>query len=87
MAINTAGLQALNMAKLKDVLATMVSSYSDLTLLARGQVVDANEVAQAIAKADPDSAEMVALQALAKWNPVATQQTALVEAPVETTKE
>ena len=87
MAINTAGLQALNMAKLKDVLATMVSSYSDLTLLARGQVVDANEVAQAIAKADPDSAEMVALQALAKWNPVATQETAPVEARVETTKE
>jgi predicted ABC-type ATPase len=75
------------MAKLKDVLASMVSSYSDLTLLARGQVVDANEVAQAIAKADPDSAEMVALQALAKRNPVATLETALVEAPVETTKE
>jgi len=83
VAINTAGQQALNMAKLKDVLATMVSSYSDLTLLARGQVVDANEVAQAIAKADPDSAEMVALQALAKWNPVATQETA----PVQETKE
>jgi len=83
VAINTAGQQAPNMTKLKDVLATMVSSYSDLTLLARGQVVDANEVAQAITKADPDSAEMVALQALAKWNPVATQETA----PVEETKE
>ena len=83
MAISTAGLQALNMAKLKDVLAIMVSSYSDLTLLAKGQVVDANEVAQAITKADPDSAEMVALQALAKWNPVVTQETA----PVEETKE
>jgi hypothetical protein len=83
VAINTAGLQALNMAKLKDVLAVMVSSYSDLTLLAKGQVVDANEVAQAIAKADPDSAEMVALQALAKWNPVVTQEAA----PVETIKE
>ena len=79
MAISTAGQQALNMAKLKDVLAVMVSSYSDLTLLAKGQVVDANEVAQAITKADPDSAEMVALQALAKWNPVATQETAPVE--------
>jgi predicted ABC-type ATPase len=71
------------MAKLKDVLAVMVSSYSDLTLLAKGQIVDANEVAQAITKADPDSAEMVALQALAKWNPVTTQETA----PVEETKE
>ena len=57
----------------------MVSSYSDLTLLAKGQVVDANEVAQAITKADPDSAEMVALQALAKWNPVATQQSTIAE--------
>ena len=83
MAISTAGQQALNMAKLKDVLAVMVSSYSDLTLLAKGQVVDANEVAQAITKADPDSAEMVALQALAKWNPVATQEIAPVEQPEE----
>jgi len=73
------------MGKLKDVLAEMTSSYSDLTQLARGQVVDAIEVAQAISKADPDSAEMVALQALAKWNPV--QETTPVEAPVETTKE
>jgi hypothetical protein len=71
------------MSKLKDVLAVMVSSYSDLTLLAKGQVVDANEVAQAIAKADADSAEMVALQALAKWNPVVTQETAPVEEPKE----
>ena len=61
----------------------MVSSYSDLTLLAKGQVVDANEVAQAITKADPDSAEMVALQALAKWNPVMTQEAAPVEEPKE----
>ena len=87
MVISTAGLQALNMAKLKDVLAVMVSSYSDMTLLAKGQIVDANEVAQAILKADPDSAEMVALQALAKWNPVGTQKTAPVETPVEEPKE
>ena len=73
------------MGKLKDVLAEMTSSYSDLTQLARGQVVDAKEIAQAILKADPDSAEMVALQALAKWNPV--QESAPVEIPIETTKE
>jgi hypothetical protein len=71
------------MSNLKDVLAVMVSSYSDLTLLAKGQVVDANELAQAISKADADSAEMVALQALAKWNPVATQEAAPVEQPEE----
>ena len=65
------------MATLKEVLEIMTSSYSDLAMLARGQVVDANELAKAIKKADPDSAEMVALQALAKWNSVqeSTQDT------------
>lgn len=58
------------MNTLQDVLALMVGSYCDLILLAQGQVVDANEVAEAIANENPDSAEMVALQALAKWNPV-----------------
>lgn len=70
MATNTAGQQAPNMTKLKDIVDAMVGSYSDLNQLARGQVVDANEVAKAISKADPASVEMVVLQALAKWNPV-----------------
>lgn len=48
----------------------MTSSYVSLDVLARSQNVSADDVAKAIAKADPDSAEMVALQALAKWNPV-----------------
>lgn len=58
------------MADLTQVLAEMTSSYVSLDVLARSQNVNANDVAKAIAKADPDSAEMVALQALAKWNPV-----------------
>jgi len=58
------------MSALKEVLAEMTSSYVSLDVLARSQNVSADDVAKAIAKADPDSAEMVALQALAKWNPV-----------------
>ena len=58
------------MADLTQVLAEMTSSYVSLDVLARSQNVNASDVAKAIAKADPDSVEMVALQALAKWNPV-----------------
>jgi predicted ABC-type ATPase len=58
------------MADLTQVLAEMTSSYVCLDVLARSQNVNADDVAKAIVKADPDSAEMVALQALAKWNPV-----------------
>jgi hypothetical protein len=58
------------MTTLTEVLAEMTSSYVSLDVLARSQNVNANDVAKAIAKADPDSVEMVALQALAKWNPV-----------------
>jgi endonuclease/exonuclease/phosphatase (EEP) superfamily protein YafD len=58
------------MTTLTQVLAEMTSSYISLDVLARSQNVNANDVAKAITKADPDSAEMVALQALAKWNPV-----------------
>jgi hypothetical protein len=69
------------MSKLKDIIDVMAGSYSDLNQLARGQVVDANEVAKAISKADPDSVNMVVLQALAKWNPVKESE------PVEQPKE
>jgi endonuclease/exonuclease/phosphatase (EEP) superfamily protein YafD len=67
------------MADLTQVLAEMTSSYVSLDVLARSQNVNASDVAKAIAKADPDSVEMVALQALAKWNPV--QVTVQEEAP------
>jgi len=67
------------MATLSEVLAEMTSSYVSLDVLARSQNVNASDVAKEIAKADPDSAEMVALQALANWNPV--QVTVQEEAP------
>jgi endonuclease/exonuclease/phosphatase (EEP) superfamily protein YafD len=67
------------MTTLTQVLAEMTSSYMSLDVLARSQNVNANDVAKAIAKADPDSAEMIVLQALAKFNPV--QVTVQEEAP------
>jgi len=54
----------------KDAVAELTSTYRALDDVARSLPVDANEVAAALAGADPDSAEAVALRALAKFNPV-----------------
>lgn len=48
----------------------LVSANGDLDLIARFSVVDADEVAAALAIADADSAQGVALRLLAKYNPV-----------------
>ena len=55
--------------QLDAVLAVMASSYSDPDLLGRGQVVNAKEVADALAKVAPDTVEAVCLKILAKYNP------------------
>ena len=55
--------------QLDAVLVAMATSYSDPELFARGQVVDAKEVSEALAKADPDTVEAVCLRILAKYNP------------------
>lgn len=55
--------------QLDAVLAVMSTSYGDLGLIARGQVVNAKEVADALAKANPDSTEGVCLSLLASLNP------------------
>ncbi len=55
---------------LKDAVTELTSTYKALDDVARTLSVDANEVAAALAKADPDTAEGVALQVLAKFNPV-----------------
>jgi hypothetical protein len=56
---------------LDDALAIMTSTYLPFDLVVRGMVLDANEVADALADADPDTAEQTALQVLAKYFPVA----------------
>ena len=52
------------MTAIDAVLAAMTASYGDLAALARQQVVSAEEIAEALAQADPDSAEYVCLKLL-----------------------
>ena len=68
MAISTAGLQALNMSeKLQAAVAALTSTYQSLDVMARGWGLDAEDVADALDAADPDTAEYVALTYLAKY--------------------
>lgn len=68
MATSTAGQQALNMsAQLQAAVAALTSSYQSLDVMARGWGLDAEEVADALDAADPDTAEYVALTYLAKY--------------------
>lgn len=59
--------------KLSEAIEALTSTYQSLDSVASGLPVDAKEVNEALNKADPDSAEYVALQALAKFNPYTTQ--------------
>ena len=68
MATSTAGQQALNMSeKLQAAVAALTSTYQSLDVMARGWGLDAEEVADALDAADPDTAEYVALTYLAKY--------------------
>lgn len=55
--------------QLTAVLDAMANSYADPDLMARGSVVDAKEVADALIKAAPDTVEAVCLKLLAKYHP------------------
>lgn len=52
--------------KVTDAIETIVTSYGDIDLVARGMVVNAAELAKATAK--PDTAEAIALALLRKYN-------------------
>jgi hypothetical protein len=54
--------------KLLEAIEILTSTYQSIDAVALSLPVDAKEVADALAKANPDSAEYVALQALAKVN-------------------
>jgi hypothetical protein len=69
---------------LQDAIDVLVSTYDSLDVVARGLEVDAKEVADALAKATPDTAEFVVLGYLAKYNPyVAPTKKAEPVAPTE----
>lgn len=55
---------------LQEAVKELTSTYRPLRQVAQGLVVDGNEVAAALAKADPDSEEATALRVLAEFNPV-----------------
>jgi hypothetical protein len=63
------------MSALNDAVEFLVNHYGSLDAAAQGLPVDAKEVAKALAKSNPDSAEFVALTYLAKYNPTAIQNT------------
>jgi hypothetical protein len=54
---------------LTEAIETLASTYVDPVLVARGLPVDAQEVATALAAANPDTTEFVALTLLAQFNP------------------
>ena len=56
---------------LTETVKEIVSSYGDIRAMARSAAVSPKEVAAALAKAKPDTAEFVVLSLLAEVNPVA----------------
>lgn len=69
--------------KVSDAIQTIVTSYGDIEVIARGLVVDAAELAKATAK--PDTAEAVALALLKKYN--VTAPVVVIEEVATSTKE
>ena len=55
--------------KVDEAVEILTSTYQSLEIVAMGLAVDAAEVDSALAAAEPDSAEGVALRVLAKYNP------------------
>ena len=55
--------------KLSEAIEILASTYQSLDSVASSLPVDPKEVSIALNKANPDSVEFVALQALAKFNP------------------
>lgn len=53
--------------ELQAAVAALTSTYQSLDVMARGWGLDAEEVADALAAADPDTQEYVALTYLAKY--------------------
>lgn len=56
--------------KVTEAIEILSSTYQDLNSVASGLNVNANEVAEALKKATPDTTEFVCLTALAKAHPV-----------------
>ena len=71
---------------LDEAIETLATTYADPVLIARGLPVDAKEVADALAKATPDTTEFVVLTLLSQFNPSVAPVVAQEVAP-EVTQE
>ena len=67
--------------KISDAIEAIVTSYGDIDLVARGMMVDADELAKTTAK--PDTAEAIALALLKKYNMTVP---VIKEVPPDTTR-
>lgn len=63
------------MSILDDAIEALTNHYGSLDVMAQRLIVDAKEVADALAKVDPDTSEFVALTYLAKYNPYVPTKT------------
>ena len=63
------------MMNLSEAVAILTTTYQSLDSVAVGLPVDPKEVADALLKVDSDTAEAVALNVLAKYNPVVEEKT------------
>ena len=59
--------------QLSEAIEILTTTYQSLDSVASGLSVDAKEINDALNKANKDSAEYVALQSLAKFNPYIEQ--------------
>lgn len=73
--------------KLSEAIELLTSTYQSLDSVASGLAVDAKEVNDELAKADPNSAKYVALQTLAKFNPYENTKKEKVKKDDDTNKE
>jgi hypothetical protein len=71
---------------LDEAIETLATTYADPVLIARGLPVDAKEVADALAKATPDTTEFVALTLLSQFNPFVAPVVEIKEVAPETTE-
>lgn len=55
--------------KVQEAIDVLVNTYNALDAVAAGLPVDAQEVAEALAEATPDTADFVCLSVLARFNP------------------
>lgn len=71
---------------LQQAIDELTSTYQSLDVVAKGLLVNAKEVHDALKLAQPDTAEYVALSVLQKHNPYTAKQDKKIEQNADTVK-